>query len=177
MPPRKGEARSWSREMDEFLTDMVGRNISLSRCAVAINEKFGTRLSRNAAIGRSHRLGIGKGGPRKAPVRVKSTVPRTRVRKSPTPRPIIETERQEKPRCVEVAPLALGLMELNDCVCRFPYGNGPFTFCGNPVRAKSVYCAPHHAFCHDYTPAPRRPDAGRTGRKASIRSFNDFEVV
>ena len=34
---------------------------------------------------------------------------------------------------------------IRDGMCRWPYGNGPFTFCGHPVALHKVYCANHAA--------------------------------
>lgn len=30
---------------------------------------------------------------------------------------------------------------------RYPFGTGPYTFCGNPQCADSSYCDPHHILC------------------------------
>ncbi len=32
--------------------------------------------------------------------------------------------------------------------CRYPNGDGPFTFCGRPRETGSWYCAHHRARCH-----------------------------
>lgn len=41
------------------------------------------------------------------------------------------------------------LLELEDNDCRFPFGEGPFLFCGDPVQGRSSYCAHHHDICWD----------------------------
>jgi GcrA cell cycle regulator len=48
-------------------------------------------------------------------------------------------------RCAEIVPrnLALEALEPNDC--RFPYDDGPFTFCGHPQREGSSYCTAHYS--------------------------------
>jgi hypothetical protein len=32
--------------------------------------------------------------------------------------------------------------------CRYPYGQGPYTFCGHPKHEGSSYCPAHHKVCH-----------------------------
>ena len=46
-------------------------------------------------------------------------------------------------RCVEVEPLGKTLLELGPNECRYPYGDGPYTFCGNPTMGECSYCGPH----------------------------------
>lgn len=47
-------------------------------------------------------------------------------------------------RCVEIEPLHKTLMDLGKDDCRYPYSDGPFTFCGHPKKENSSYCVPHH---------------------------------
>lgn len=49
-----------------------------------------------------------------------------------------------KLRCAEITPRNLTLMELEAEDCRWPYGEGPFVFCGHPVF-HGPYCASHKA--------------------------------
>lgn len=46
-----------------------------------------------------------------------------------------------------VVPLNIDLDDLKNRQCRYPYGDGPFTFCGHPVRDNSPYCEEHHKIC------------------------------
>lgn len=39
------------------------------------------------------------------------------------------------------------LFELEDNDCRYPYGNGPYLFCGDPKQEQSSYCSHHHSVC------------------------------
>lgn len=59
-------------------------------------------------------------------------------------------------RAVEVVPRHRTLLELEDGDCRFPYGDGPFTFCGNPIKKGSPYCGAHSALCFNGIPVPKR---------------------
>ena len=44
--------------------------------------------------------------------------------------------------------LHLSLIDLEPGQCRFPFGDGPFTFCGHPIVAGS-YCGLHDYICHE----------------------------
>lgn len=46
-----------------------------------------------------------------------------------------------------VVPLNMELDDLKNSQCRYPYGDGPFTFCGHPVKENSPYCDEHHDIC------------------------------
>lgn len=64
------------------------------------------------------------------------------------------------------------LVELEDNDCRFPFGEGPFLFCGDPVQGKSSYCAHHHAIC--YSPPHHR--AGHISGPASISALRKRDL-
>jgi GcrA cell cycle regulator len=115
-------------------------------------------ITRNAVIGKVHRLGLERRGagrhplvekrsgePRQAPkASAKSEVP-----KSPPfrPRVMITPATEIELRCVEVAPRHLTLLDLEPNDCRYPYGHSDqgegITFCGHPKIDGSSYCAPH----------------------------------
>jgi GcrA cell cycle regulator len=44
----------------------------------------------------------------------------------------------------EVAPLHISLCDLTPKTCRWPYGDGPFTFCGCEKNDGGPYCYAHH---------------------------------
>jgi hypothetical protein len=58
-----------------------------------------------------------------------------------TPQLVCEPLPAEAPSPVE--PRHLSLIELTAETCRWPYGDGPFTFCGHPPAADKPYCAAH----------------------------------
>lgn len=169
---------SWNVEMDADLKRFIEAGKSFSQSAAEINATHGTDFSRNAAIGRAHRLGI-KGSA--------ISVQRNKTPRSPKPRKpkpaqvravAIPVEVEQPPlRCVEVVSRELDILTIGACECRYPSNDAPFTFCGNPVKVGSPYCGPHHAVCHDRIPTPRKPDAQRPGVKRSARSFFDFEAA
>lgn len=176
----------WTEAMDADLRRVMDAGGSYSDAAAEISHLHSVSVSRNAAIGRGHRIGLSSsrsfGGargmaskpraPRAAPATPRVVSRRPRLPQAPPPEPIAPV------RCVEVVPLALSILQLTDAVCRYPSGDGPFTFCGHPVQPGSPYCAPHHTFCHGYTPAPPKPGAKKRGPKASSFSkYFDFEAA
>lgn len=46
-------------------------------------------------------------------------------------------------RTAEVEPRHLTLSDLNESTCKWPLGDGPFTFCGHAPLKGLPYCAPH----------------------------------
>ncbi len=146
---------SWAEEHSQALREYLGRGLSFSEIANAINAKFNTAYSRNATIGRARRLGLS--GPERPdrsarpkrqqpPARQKKMRPR--VVAEPRPRPaVFERAAALKLRCVGIAPRHLSLLELEDGDCRYPYGGEAegeaITFCGHPRRDGSSYCVSH----------------------------------
>ncbi len=117
-------------------------------------QQAGFPVTRSAVIGRAHRSGLSvdqkDGFERSALGGIRSTsqalkAPRKRaprVRKPAASRPVVHVV-----RCVEVNPRHLLQDDLRHGDCRYPYGDGPFTFCANPVFHGS-YCEPHHNSTH-----------------------------
>jgi GcrA cell cycle regulator len=149
------EQINWAPEHSDALREYVARGMSFSEIADAINTKFKTAYSRNAAIGRAKRLGLGgPAGPQRSP-RVRPRLERLReVRPAESrrselhwPKPALEKTEPIKLRCVEVEPRHLSLIELERGDCRYPYGGDSegeaITFCGHPRRPGSSYCTPH----------------------------------
>ena len=54
---------NWAPEHSDALRDHLAKGMSYSEAARAINAKFGTAYTRNAALGRGRRTGLA--GPRK----------------------------------------------------------------------------------------------------------------
>lgn len=52
------------------------------------------------------------------------------------------------------------LMELGPDDCRYPFGEGPFTFCGDPAIIGSSYCELHRLIC------TKAPEHGLRGRQS-----------
>ena len=146
---------NWAAEHSAALREYVARGMSFSEIADAINMKFKTAYSRNAAIGRAKRLGLAGPARPQARPRVKPLL--ERLHKSrPTesqrvelnwPKPVVERIEPTRLRCVEVEPRHLSLIDLERGDCRYPYGGDSegeaITFCGHPRRPGSSYCTPH----------------------------------
>ena len=153
------QENNWTPEHSEALRQCLARGMSYSEISGAINAKFNTSYSRNAAIGRAKRMGLSSSDdPRKdAPV---DWAPRTpakanglhtsRERHVPDfikPIPVLERANAPKLRCIEIVPRHLSLVDLETGDCRYPYGGEadgePITFCAHPRREGSSYCTPH----------------------------------
>lgn len=166
------ESAGWPPPHCEALREFVTNGMSYREAANAINARFGTVYSRNAALGRGRRMGLG--GPER------SMPPPTAgawVRRSPRSRnddsvllallrsrPVFQRRKGGRLRCVEVNPRHLTLVELERADCRYPYGGDlegeAVTFCGRPRRKGSSYCTPHFRLT-------RNPDVP-TAQAASI---------
>jgi len=107
-------------------------------------------LSRNAVIGKIHRMGLINHKPK----RPKQPQP-SRVRTSPKlpteePPPVDE--------CGEPPPpfLALAILRVRPDQCHYPHGDFvPYFFCGQPVEQNRSYCPYHQRICAP--PMQRRP--------------------
>jgi GcrA cell cycle regulator len=149
------QSTNWAPEHSEALREYLAKGMSYSEIADAINAKFKTAYSRNAAIGRATRMGLGGPDRRKdwpkPPLSAKAPLLRKlRERYAPEfmrPMPIFERAETVKLRCVEIDPRHLSLVELGRGDCRYPYGGDQegeaITFCGHSRLEGSSYCAPH----------------------------------
>lgn len=146
----------WTEERVEELKKLYAEGYSASQIAHMMGG-----LSRNAIIGKAHRLKLES--PRKkkqssvprAPRDPKAPrAPREPKRHIPTDRYIVfRTGRTDAVlpslHCVEVEPLNISLeqLERNDGRCRWPYDgkDGPTIYCGHPSLEGKPYCGPHCA--------------------------------
>jgi GcrA cell cycle regulator len=145
------QSMSWAREHCDALRDYYARGLSFAEIAEAINAKFKTAYSRNAAIGRARRMGLA--GPERSKPPPKVSAPRLdRIRERHAASswrlmPVLEPAETVKLRCVEIDPRHLSLIDLEPGDCRYPYGGDEegeaITFCGHPQRRGSSYCTAH----------------------------------
>jgi len=117
----------WAPEHDDALRKHHSEGLSGAQTAAEINWEFHTTYSRNAIIGRLHRLGLTR-----PLVRRIRKIAAPKVDKQPKPKPV-ETFMAQAfvPRAADALPRHLPLLELKPIVCRYPYGDGPFSFCGH----------------------------------------------
>lgn len=156
---------SWSDERIASLVQLNAEGLSSSEIAA----RLGDGITRCAVIGKLQRLGIAsayspKAGP-KTPKEDKPRIIRAKKRTEPVEHRVVSrfrvngsglviidtTESDVAPlRCVDVTPLNIPLLDLEDGQCRFPYGGDdgiPYTFCGHPSKDGSSLCVPHHHLC------------------------------
>jgi GcrA cell cycle regulator len=148
---------TWEEAHSIALRELVEKGVAFSEIARALNQRFGTAYSRNAAIGRARRMGLATpererpGSILKAPK--KPDARRIRERRAHklapvAPRPnTIERAAALQLRCVAITPRHLALVDLEANDCRYPYGGDaegePITFCGHPRLEASSYCPSH----------------------------------
>src|SRR5437667_1493773 len=95
------QATNWAPEHCDALREYHTKGMSYSKIAEAINAKFGTVYSRNAAIGRGKRMGLaGPEQPRESP-RVPPTTTPPRPRRSRERRAAEPVQPKPAPVCVE----------------------------------------------------------------------------
>lgn len=123
---------TWTDERVTVLRQLWGNGKSASEIAALL----GDNITRNAVIGKAHRLGLSNSG--------------TPVRKKPTAPPL--------------ASAGATILNLTDRMCKWPIGDPRepgFHFCGRPCQPGLPYCSEHAAIA--YQPAnPKRRD-GTTG--------------
>jgi GcrA cell cycle regulator len=164
---RAGEAEgflmSWTDERVELLRKLWLDGLSASQIAA----ELANGITRNAVIGKVHRLGLS--GRVKAPNAEPSAAPRPKpsVQTKPAaprpiapivmgssalaikPRPTPAPAPAPAPRDNVVIPLSerVTIMELRESMCRWPLGdptNAEFRFCGSrTAEAGAPYCATH----------------------------------
>lgn len=150
---------AWTPEQERLLPELIAEKLSASQIAARLGGK-----SRNAVIGKISRMGLqlfGKGGyvdragrprtprvPKPSPVRIKAFQP---------PK-LSEQIKVALQGVAPVEPLGLPFAQLEYGMCRYPYGDGPFTFCCHPVVAGQPYCGPHYVLCNTRPTGEKRAE-------------------
>ncbi|MBR0694789.1 GcrA family cell cycle regulator [Bradyrhizobium lablabi] len=154
------ETTDWLPEHSAALRDLRARGMSYSAIADEINAKFNTSYTRNAALGRAQRMGLGSLGRPEPSLPGPQDIERPR---EPCAGPGTGTLQWPKSfagklevpnlRCAVVEPRHLSLAELGRDDCRYPYGGDgedePITFCGHRRQPGSSYCTPHFELSRD----------------------------
>jgi GcrA cell cycle regulator len=171
---------SWTEERVELLRKLWLEGLSASQIA----NELANGISRNAVIGKVHRLGLA--GRAKTPAAAAPRAPRAKPQRPVTPRPSLPATRGNtalafKPQPMplpEAAPVEevvipiserVTIMELREAMCRWPLGDpatAEFRFCGakKPAACSGPYCAYHNRLA--YTPQnERRRDRERELRR------------
>jgi GcrA cell cycle regulator len=138
---------TWTDERVELLKKLWDSG----KTAADIAQQLGENITRNAVIGKAHRLGLSG---RSSPIQRKSKKTQANT---PSPKPKMGTEaHKEQVRLHETAnkPKAnggVGLIELKDRMCHWPIGDPKkpgFHFCGDRNVPGVPYCAEHAAIAY-----------------------------
>jgi GcrA cell cycle regulator len=157
--PNNGAASTatWTPERIEQLRACVGNGMTCSQIAAAIG------VSRNAVIGKIHRLGLSSGRPAGAGAR-ENCPPRARHPRGPTQRRLLRLAYAHAPLdeimsgVVVISTHPCSLVDIDAHQCRWPIGDPAstnFLFCGNDAIAGLTYCIGHARMAYR-SPASRR---------------------
>lgn len=127
---------AWTEERIDALKQYWDEGLSASQIAA----KLGEGVTRNAVIGKAHRLGL-----KSRPSPLKSGAGKA---KAPTRK---ARERSTKKRLTT-------LLDLSDRMCKWPNGHPgdeDFHFCGKPSEPGMPYCAAHCAVAYQAQPIKR----------------------
>ncbi len=163
---------TWTDERVEQLRQMWLDGLSASQIAARLGG-----VTRNAVIGKVHRLGLsGRGAPTRV-TRRRPSVPRApRAQTASTPR----REQGAKETAVAAAPepeelevisdpaMHANLLELNEQTCKWPNGDPgeeSFHFCGQRSAPGLPYCAAHAKKAYQPLPSRRERKDRQRGRQ------------
>lgn len=147
---------TWTDEAVNALKQYWKDGLSASYIARNLSSQFKAEVSRNAVLGKVHRLRLES----RAHLKGRRDGPAGRVGVKPTiPKP---TPKRALPglTAADVPPHPDGLVKLADLQpnqCRFPYGDPQdpdFGFCGRTCEPGQVYCKAHYRVA--YLPVAKR---------------------
>jgi GcrA cell cycle regulator len=173
---------SWAEGHSQALREYLEKGLSYSQIANAINERFNTAYTRNAAISRAKRMGLSNPkqpdrpkGPKTQPQLSVARLNKLRTRLFAEFRPrseVVKRAAELKLRCVAIVPRHLSLIDLADGDCRYPYGGDEegeaITFCAHPRREGSSYCTSHFHLTNG-VPEGNRAAAPQHAGRARLR--------
>jgi GcrA cell cycle regulator len=127
----------WTDERVEQLKALWTEGLSASQIARVLGG-----VTRNAVIGKVHRLGLaGRAGPTRSERPRHTSSHRSAPRAQPVEREIVE----EDPVVLDDGSFVT-VLSINDRMCRWPIGDpseGEFHFCGHKPKEGSPYCEAH----------------------------------
>lgn len=150
---------TWTQERVEQLRSYVNAGLTCGQIADEIG------VTRNAVIGKIHRLGLAPGRTAGRPARDRP--PRDRRPRPFTQHQVLRLVYAQAPRVTDVAAVGLtavesaqrcSLLELAQGKCRWPIndpGQADFAFCGNDSIPSLSYCTGHARMAYRF-PARRR---------------------
>ncbi len=165
---------AWTEDRVETLKKLWTEGLSASQIA----KEMGEGVTRNAIIGKVHRLKLsGRATPSRPPRPRAKPAPKPRITTS-TPRtstttPVVSRETPVAPPPLEPTPLPSGefatVLTLTNHICKWPIGDPTdqnFRFCGRKSKANSPYCDAHAT--QAYQPQSRRRRRGPESATAAL---------
>lgn len=184
---------SWTDERINTLKKMWKEGKS----AAEIAKTLGKGVTRNAVIGKAHRMGLsGRPSPIKKPAPPKKdAAPKVAKTAAPKAAPAKKAaapaasakvvppsrEAEELKKLESAAPKIGGgvaLIDLTERMCKWPIGDpkdADFSFCGLTIRAGTPYCPEHAAMAYQ-TSSRRSGTAIGRGAKVAVEEVEDDEV-
>jgi GcrA cell cycle regulator len=167
----------WTDERVETLKKLWQDWLSASQIAKQLGG-----VTRNAVIGKVHRLGLsGRAAPSKParpafkpprPARAAAAAPTPPRRIAAEPAATSATPAVPAPRYVEEAPGTATVLTLGAHMCKWPIGDPSlesFTFCGRRTGGEGPYCNEHARVA--YQPAQTKKRSGASDLARSLRRY------
>ena len=164
----------WTEERVAILKKLWLEGLSASQIAKQLGG-----VTRNAVIGKVHRLGLsGRAAPSK-PARPAFKAPRPARPAAAAPsaprriaEPVAAAAAVPAPRYVDEAPGSATVLTLGAHMCKWPIGDPAletFTFCGRRTGGEGPYCGEHARVA--YQPAQTKKRSGSSDLARSLRRY------
>lgn len=170
---------SWTDERVEQLRKLWNEGLSATQIAA----ELGASISRNAVIGKIHRLGIQERvkaaiAPRvRIPAatsrRLVASAPKPAVARQPSLKPIAPAFEEIEPLIVLPTCERVTLIELRESMCKWPIGDPStpeFRFCGGRAPGGSPYCGYHAQVAYQPMQDRRRARDGERAAKKAVKA-------
>lgn len=148
----------WTDERVEQLKTMWAEGLSASQIARALGQ-----VTRNAVIGKVHRLGLSG---RAQPQRVER--PRTSAPRVVTPRPVLPEPALPAEPLMMADGTHATVSTITTGMCKWPIGDpseAGFKFCGHKVKPSAPYCEAHARMAYQPSSSKRDRDREREHRR------------
>ena len=164
----------WTDERVETLKKLWLDGLSASQIAKQLGG-----VTRNAVIGKVHRLGLsGRATPSQPqrPTFKAPRAPRPAIAAAPAPRRTIETalpSHLPAPALIADEPGTATVLTLGAHMCKWPIGDpssDSFTFCGRRSEREGPYCTEHARVAYQ----PQQKKTGRSGASELARSLRRY---
>ena len=165
----------WTDERVETLKKLWLDGLSASQIAKQLGG-----VTRNAVIGKVHRLGLsGRATPSQPqrPIFKAPRTPRPAVSAAPAPRrtiePILQAAQPAAPAYHPEEPGSATVLTLGAHMCKWPIGDpssDAFTFCGRRSDREGPYCVDHARIAYQ----PQQKKGARSGANELARSLRRY---